>query len=202
MTGSRIRLVVGLGNPGPQYQRTRHNAGFWFVEELARRHGAAFRAEHRGQCEAAEIRVDGTVVHLLKPLLFMNCSGLPVHMYARYRNIAPPEILVAHDELDFAPGVAKLKVGGSHGGHNGLRDLIAVLGSQEFVRLRLGIGRAPSNDRGAAYVLSRPNGDDDSAIQSAIARGLEVLPLLVAGDLAAAMNRLNASGLRGKCLEG
>jgi len=192
MGASRIKLIVGLGNPGPQYQRTRHNAGFWLVDELARRYGAVFRAEHRGQCDAAEISVAGMAVHLVKPQLFMNRSGLPVQTYARYRNILPAEMLVAHDELDFKPGAAKLKVGGGHGGHNGLRDLIAVLGTSDFVRIRLGIGRAPSSDRGAAYVLAKPCVEEDIAIRSAIDRAADLLPMLVEGDVAAAMNALNA----------
>ncbi|RYU59434.1 aminoacyl-tRNA hydrolase [Methylolobus aquaticus] len=187
-----IRLIVGLGNPGVQYERTRHNAGFWFVEEVARRHGGTFRSENRGQCEAAEIAVNGRVVHLLKPLLFMNRSGLPVQTYARYRNISPAEILVVHDELDFAPGVAKLKLGGGHGGHNGLRDLIAVLATADFPRLRLGIGRAPSKEGGAAYVLAKAPASEEEAIRAAVGRVADSLPTLIAGDLAAAMNALNA----------
>jgi PTH1 family peptidyl-tRNA hydrolase len=192
MAPSRIRLIVGLGNPGLQYERTRHNAGFWFVEELARRHGGVFRSENRGQCEVAEIVLEGSVVPVLKPSLFMNRSGLPVQTYARYRNISPAEILVAHDELDFPPGVAKLKLGGGHGGHNGLRDLIAVLGTPDFSRIRLGIGRAPSKEGGAAYVLAKAPPDEEAAIRTAIGRVADSIPVLIAGDLGGAMNALNA----------
>lgn len=192
MAPARIRLIIGLGNPGLQYERTRHNAGFWFVEELARRHGGVFRSENRGQCQVAEITLDGSVIPVLKPSLFMNRSGLPVQAYARYRNISPEGILVAHDELDFAPGVAKLKLGGGHGGHNGLRDLIAVLGTQGFPRIRLGIGRAPSKEDGAAYVLAKAPPDEEAAIRVAIGRVADSIPAMIAGDFAAAMNELNA----------
>ena len=191
---SRVKLIVGLGNPGAQYERTRHNAGFWFVDELARRYGGTFRGDRRSHCEATEIMVDGkAAVHLLKPQLFMNRSGLPVQVYAGYRNILPAEILVAHDELDFPPGVAKLKLGGGHGGHNGLRDLMAVLGNAGFARVRLGIGRAVSDDA-AAYVLSKPAPDEERSIKEAIGRVVELLPTLVLGGVGAAMNTLNASG--------
>lgn len=189
---SRIRLVVGLGNPGVPYQRTRHNAGFWFVDELASRYGGQFRSEYRGQCETAAIEVGGAVLWLLKPQLYMNRSGTPVLTYSRYRNIRPEEMLVAHDELDFAPGVARLKVGGGHGGHNGLRDLIAGFGGGGFARVRLGIGRAPSGDRGADYVLSKPTAEEDRAIRGAIGRVAELFPVIAAGDFSVAMNALNA----------
>jgi PTH1 family peptidyl-tRNA hydrolase len=191
---NRIRLIVGLGNPGAQYQRTRHNAGFWLVDELARVHGAGFRAESRGQVEAASIDVAGAPVYLVKPLLFMNRSGLPVLTYSRYRNIAPTELLVAHDELDFEPGTARLKLGGGHGGHNGLRDLASVLGNPGFARVRLGIGRAPSRDDAAGYVLSKPSAEDDAAIREAIGRVVELIPRIVSGDFSVAMNELNTRG--------
>jgi PTH1 family peptidyl-tRNA hydrolase len=192
-----IKLIVGLGNPGAQYQRTRHNAGFWLLDELAGRSGVRFRSESRGQAESASIVVGDAAVHLLKPLLFMNRSGLPVLTVSRYRNIRPDEILVAHDELDFEPGIVRLKVGGGHGGHNGLRDLIAALGTPTFARIRLGIGHAPSRDHTASYVLAKPGAEDEAAIREAVCRVVDVFPRIVSGDIAGVMNELNSRNVIG-----
>lgn len=189
---SRVKIVAGLGNPGGQYQRTRHNAGFWFLDELADRWTARFRSDPRFQAETATVDLAGHGLHLLKPMGFMNRSGQAVAAFARYHKVPAEQILVVHDELDFEPGVVRLKVGGGHGGHNGLRDVIAVLGVAGFVRLRLGIGRPTDSRPMADYVLSRPPGADEQAIHEAIRRGLERLPAMCGGDLASAMNQLNA----------
>jgi len=190
--GFRLKLLVGLGNPGIQYQRTRHNAGFWFLGELSLRNGVRFRSEARLQGETAVVDGPGGLVHLLKPMTYMNRSGHPVAMFARYHRVQPGEILVAHDELDFEPGVVRLKIGGGHGGHNGLRDIIANLGSADFVRLRLGIGHPVDRAVTAAYVLASPPPEDRRAILEALQRAIDVMPVLLSGDLSAAMNRLNA----------
>lgn len=189
---SNLKVVVGLGNPGSQYQRTRHNAGFWFLDELATCGGAKFRTDPRSQGETAAIDLGGKVLHLLKPMTFMNRSGQAVATFARYHKVQPREILVVHDELDFVPGVLRLKVGGGHGGHNGLRDIIAVLGNSDFVRLRLGIGRPADRRPMADYVLSKPAEVDERAIHDAIRRGVDCVASICSGDLMRVMNQLNA----------
>ncbi len=190
--GSGVKLLVGLGNPGAQYERTRHNVGFWLVDELAYRFGVKFRADARCRAEAAAANRSGGALLLVKPMGYMNRSGQAVATIARYYKVPVEQILVVHDDLDFEPGVVRLKVGGGHGGHNGLRDIIAVLGSSGFVRLRLGIGR-PSDGRPTAdYVLSRPPEEQERAIHDAIRRALELLPAICDGDLALAMNQLNS----------
>lgn len=194
---SELKLLVGLGNPGVQYQRTRHNAGFWLLDEVALRLGVKFRNEPRCQAETATACGPSGALLLLKPMGFMNRSGQAVVTMARYLKLPAEQILVAHDDLDFEPGVVRLKIGGGHGGHNGLRDIIAVLGSAGFLRLRLGIGR-PSDQRPSAdYVLSKPPEPEERAIHNAIQRAVELLPSICAGDVAPAMNRLNSSGSAG-----
>lgn len=188
-----VRLIVGLGNPGSQYQRTRHNAGFWFLDRLAEVCGSRFRHESRWQAEVATAEVAGAGVQLLKPMGFMNRSGQALAAVARYHKAAPEQILVVHDELDFEPGVVRLKVGGGHGGHNGLRDVIALLGSPAFIRLRLGIGRPADVRPVADYVLSKPDSADERLIRNAIERALEHLNALCAGQLDSVMNTLNTA---------
>jgi len=158
-TRSRIRMIVGLGNPGPDYDETRHNAGFWLVDLLARQHGGTFRSERKFNAEAASSRIDGADVLLLKPQTFMNRSGQAVQAACAYLKIPVEEVLVAHDDLDLQPGDARLKLGGGHGGHNGLRDLIAHLGAG-FWRLRLGIGHPGNRAEVIDYVLKRPSRED------------------------------------------
>lgn len=189
---SAVRLVVGLGNPGSQYQRTRHNAGFWFLDELASRWTARFRSDPRCQAESATAELSGHSVHLLKPMGFMNRSGQSVAVFARYHKVPAEQILVVHDELDFEAGVVRLKLSGGHGGHNGLRDIIAALGTAGFIRMRVGIGRPPAVWPVTNYVLSRPTDEEERAIHAAIQRGLQQLPLLCDGNLSLAMNELNA----------
>jgi len=199
MSGVALKLIVGLGNPGPEYARTRHNAGFFFVDELARRHGGTFRSEPRHQGELAKVRIDGTEVWLLKPMSFMNRSGGPVHSVAGFYKVPVESVLVAYDELDFDAGVIRLKQGGGAGGHNGMRDVIAQMGDQ-FWRLRIGIGHP--GDRAAVlnYVLGRPSGEDSRLIDEAIGAGADVVPALISEGGQKAMHRLhtwNASSAAG-----
>jgi PTH1 family peptidyl-tRNA hydrolase len=184
-----IDLIVGLGNPGSQYARTRHNVGFWLLDQLAAS-GADLRVESKFQAEVGTLKFGGRRVALLKPTTYMNLSGQAVGAYARYYKIQPAAILVVHDELDLAPGTVRLKRGGGHGGHNGLRDITAQLGT-EFLRLRLGIGHPGSADKVVEYVLGNPPTDDRLAIEDAISRGLAVMPEIVSGQTDKIMNQLN-----------
>ena len=196
MAGLPLRLIVGLGNPGPTYARTRHNAGFDFLDELARRTGASLRREARHQCELARASIDGADVWLLKPMTFMNLSGQAVGSLAGFHRIPPSSILVAHDELDFPPGVVRLKEGGGAGGHNGLRDIMARLGD-EFWRLRIGIGHP--GDRGAVldYVLGRPPAAEAGLIHEAVLAAVDAVPVMLTDGAQKAMNRLHARGAAG-----
>jgi PTH1 family peptidyl-tRNA hydrolase len=190
---SRIQLIVGLGNPGTQYEQTRHNAGFWFVEAVARRHGGSFRSENKFHGEACKVRVEGEELWLLKPMTFMNKSGQAIAALARFYKIPPEAILVAHDELDLPPGEIRLKQGGGHGGHNGLRDTIAQLGnSKDFQRLRIGIGHPGHSSQVTGYVLGRAPSDEQIEMENAIERALDVLPLAIGGELQKAMNQLHS----------
>lgn len=189
-----LQLVIGLGNPGPRYAETRHNAGFWFVDRLAGIHSARYSTESKFQGEVARLRGAGLDCWLLKPGTFMNDSGSPVQSFMHYYNVPPEQTLIVHDEVDFAPGTARLKRGGGHGGHNGLRDIIERTGSSEFQRLRFGVGH-PGGDRDAvvSYVLNRPSAAERELIDTAIGRALEVMPLVLAGELEKAMTELHSS---------
>ena len=193
-----LRLIVGLGNPGAEHLRTRHNAGFWLVDALAQREGARFGSESKLRGETAKIVLDGQPLWLLKPTTFMNASGASVAAALRYWKIAPEEMLVVHDDLDLPPGTARLKFDGGHGGQNGLRDLFAHVGHGKFYRLRLGIGHPGHKDRVTGWVLGRPSGADEAEIVDAIARSLDVLPLAVAGGFEEAMQRLHVSRGEGR----
>jgi len=188
-----IRLVVGLGNPGKEYERTRHNAGFWLVERFASSKGIALRKD--GKFKALVGQIQGTsaagAAWLLLPQSFMNASGQPVQMLAGFFRIKPDEILVIHDELDFPPGVAKLKQGGGIAGHNGLKDISQRLATHEYWRLRIGVGKPPADSEGADYVLQRPPAEERAAIDSVIEKALEVLPLCLTGDMQGAMHKLH-----------
>ena len=188
-----LRLIVGLGNPGPEHARTRHNAGFWFIDALAQQVGARFGLDSKLFGETAKIEVAGQSVWLLKPATFMNLSGKSVAALARFFKIAPEEILVAHDELDFEPGVVKLKRGGSHGGHNGLRDIHAQLGSSDYWRLRIGIGHPGARADVVGWVLKKPAPEQRSAIEDAIAHALRSAPLLLAGDMDRATQQMHTT---------
>ena len=190
-----IRLVVGLGNPGKEYERTRHNAGFWLLERFASANGINLRKDVK--FKALVGRVEGAAnagsagQWLLLPQSFMNLSGQPVQMLAGFFRIKPDEILVVHDELDFPPGTVKLKQGGGIAGHNGLKDISQRLATHDYWRLRLGVGKPPAGEEGADYVLQKPSAEDRAAIDAAIARAIEVMPLFFSGDMQGAMLKLH-----------
>jgi PTH1 family peptidyl-tRNA hydrolase len=187
-----LELIVGLGNPGGKYDKTRHNAGFWFLDRLAARYGVSFRADSKFHGEAATIRHGGRQVTLLKPTTFMNNSGLAVSAAARFYKLPVEHILIAHDELDLPPGTARLKRGGGHGGHNGLRDM-AALGSPDFWRLRLGIGHPGDKNQVIDYVLKQPGKTDRELIDAAIDKSLDVLDLMLDGQMEKAMHKLHSA---------
>ncbi len=183
-----IRLLVGLGNPGKEYERTRHNAGFWLVERFALANGVMLRKDAKFQALVG--RHDAAF--LLLPQGFMNASGRAVQMLAGFFKIKPEEILVVHDELDFAPGVARVKQGGGIAGHNGLKDISQRLASHEYWRLRIGIGHPGDKDGVADYVLHKPSAEDKAAIDQAIERALQVIPQMLAGDMQSATQKLHS----------
>jgi PTH1 family peptidyl-tRNA hydrolase len=188
-----IRLIVGLGNPGAEYEQTRHNAGFWLVDQLA---GHRLSREARFHGLAAKMQIAGNEVWLLEPQTFMNRSGQSVGALARFYKIAPEEVLVIHDELDLAPGVAKLKKGGSSGGHNGLKDITAALGTQDYWRLRIGIGHPRTlglQQPVADFVLHRPRKEEQQLIDEAIAKSEQIIPQLCEGKFEAATMQLHTS---------
>ena len=188
-----IRLVVGLGNPGKEYERTRHNAGFWLVERSAGATGVTLRKDPKfkalvGRMEGGTERLGAW---LLLPQSFMNLSGQPVQMLAGFFKIKPDEILVVHDELDFPPGTARIKQGGGIAGHNGLKDISQRLATHDYWRLRLGVGKPPAGAEGADYVLQKPSAEERAAIDAAIQNSIGVLPQCLSGDMQGAMNRLH-----------
>jgi len=193
-----IRLLVGLGNPGPEYEATRHNAGFWWVDAAARKLGATLAPERSYHGLVARVNRREGPVWLLEPQTYMNLSGKSVAALARFFKIAPEEILVAHDELDLQPGQMKLKQGGSHAGHNGLKDMAAQLGSADFWRLRLGIGHPGVRAEVVDYVLRKPASEQREAIEQNIARSLDALDLLLAGEMERAMMKVHAKPPRPK----
>ena len=186
-----LRLIVGLGNPGPEHARTRHNAGFRFVDALAEKEGVRFGLESKLFGETARVHVGSEAIWLLKPATFMNLSGKSVTAALRYWKIDPEEALLAHDELDLAPGTARLKFDGGHGGQNGLRDTMQLLGNGKFHRLRIGIGHPGHKDKVTGWVLGKPGKDDEILIGRAIDEAIDVLPLAVAGNFMDAMTRLH-----------
>lgn len=186
-----VRLIVGLGNPGAEYQDTRHNAGFWFVDRVARTGSAKFRHESRFHGEVARVLMEGQDIWLLKPGTYMNESGRAVAAMAHFHRVAPEQILVVHDELDLPPGGVKLKKGGGAAGHNGLKDLLLALDSPDFWRLRVGIGHPGQRHRVVDYVLHRPAKDEQEAIDAALERALDILPLLVRGQAEMALTHLH-----------
>jgi len=181
--------VVGLGNPGKEYERTRHNAGFWLVERFASATGVTLRKDPK--FKALVGRHDSASAWLLLPQSFMNLSGQPVQMLAGFFKIKPEEILVVHDELDFPPGTARIKQGGGIAGHNGLKDISQRLATHDYWRLRLGVGKPPAGAEGADYVLQKPSAEDRAAIDAAIEKALSALPLCFSGDLQGAMLKLH-----------
>ena len=194
-----IRLLAGLGNPGPEYESTRHNAGFWWLDAVAHTLGTRLAFDRTYQGLVARVNLPGREpLWLVEPQTFMNLSGKSVAGLARFFKIAPQEILVAHDELDLLPGQVKLKQGGSHAGHNGLKDIVAQLGSADFWRLRLGIGHPGVKAEVVHYVLKKPSQADREAIAACSAKTLDALDLLLAGDMEKAMMKVHAKPPRPK----
>jgi PTH1 family peptidyl-tRNA hydrolase len=188
-----IKLIVGLGNPGQQYEKNRHNAGFLFLDCLLSQSKQTWVREVKLQGWLANIQISNQKIILLKPETFMNRSGQSVGLVTRYYKITAEEVLVVHDELDFAAGLVKLKQGGGHAGHNGLRDIIAHLGSKDFYRLRIGIGRPLAEKSVADYVLSNPSKVEMNLITRAIENSQLYLPRIIVGDTAAVMNELHSN---------
>ncbi len=188
-----IRLIVGLGNPGREYESTRHNVGFVWLDELAREYKFNFNMETKFHGLSARGKVAEDELWLLKPQTFMNLSGRAVGALAQFYKITPAEILVVHDELDLAPGIARLKLGGGHGGHNGLKDIIAQLGTKDFWRLRIGIGHPGDRNEVSNYVLGTARREERDLIDAAIQRSLALAPLIIAGKLEAAMLKLHSA---------
>ena len=193
-----IRLLVGLGNPGPEYEATRHNAGFWFIDEVARKLGATLVPERSHFGLVARVNRPDGPLWLLEPMTFMNLSGKAVASLARFFKIAPGEILVAHDELDLMPGQAKIKLGGSHAGHNGLKDIHAQLGSADYWRLRLGIGHPGVKAEVINYVLRKPPLAEREAIEKISERAVDALDLILASEMERAMMKVHAKPPRPK----
>jgi PTH1 family peptidyl-tRNA hydrolase len=188
---SGIRLIAGLGNPGPEYLRNRHNAGFWFADVLATGEGQRFGFENRLHAEACRVPIGGEQVRVVKPDTFMNESGRAVVAALNYWKLVPEELLVVHDDLDLPPGTARLKFDGGHGGQNGVRDIMAQLGHGKFHRLRIGIGHPGDRNHVTPWVLGNPSAVDEDLMLDAITHALHVLPLAVAGDFNEATKRLN-----------
>lgn len=192
MLQAGIQLIVGLGNPGPQYADTRHNAGFWLVDRIAERAGVELRPEAKFHGLFGRVALPDGDLWLLKPATFMNHSGRSVAAVCRYFDLDPGSVLVAYDELDLPVGTIKLKQGGGHAGHNGLRDTMAALGSRDFWRLRIGIGHPGIKEQVVSYVLSRPSRADAEAILGSLGEAESCLGALMAGEFQRVMNRLHA----------
>ncbi|MDX8386414.1 MAG: aminoacyl-tRNA hydrolase [Gallionella sp.] len=188
-----IRLIVGLGNPGREYEGNRHNVGFWWVDELAGSQNINFKSENKFHGVTARGHLHGHEVWLLKPQTFMNRSGRAVSALAQFYKILPEEIMVVHDELDLPPGVARLKKGGGHGGHNGLKDTIAHLGTKDFWRLRIGIGHPGERSEVSNYVLGNPRREDRELIDEAMKKAQGVAHLIIEGKAEAAMLKLHSA---------
>ena len=185
-----IRIIAGLGNPEDRYERTLHNAGFWFADALARKFGGHFRYEKKFDAEICRVKIHGEDVWLVKPQSYMNHSGPPVRGMLDYYQLQPAELLVAHDEIDLLPGTVRLKDSGGHGGHNGIRDVIRHCGA-DFLRLRLGVGHPGEKEKVTGYVLKPGSADVEAAIERNIDDAIGVLPELVDGNINAAMKKLH-----------
>lgn len=183
-------MIAGLGNPEERYERTLHNAGFWFVDELARRAGVAFKYEKRFDAEVCKISLVGNDIWLMKPQSYMNLSGGPIRGVLDYYRLRAEKLLVAHDEIDLPTGTVKLKTGGGHGGHNGIRDVIQHCG-RDFARLRLGVGHPGQKDKVTGYVLKKASSDVEAAILKNVDEAADVMDLLVESGLSAAMKKLH-----------
>ncbi len=185
-----IRIIAGLGNPEDKYERTLHNAGFWFVDALAQKYGGSFRYEKKFDADYCKVNLHGENVWLVKPQSYMNLSGGPIRAFMDYYRLKINQLLVAHDEIDLPPGTTRLKKGGGHGGHNGIRDVIQHCGA-EFIRLRLGVGHPGEKSRVTNHVLKRGSADVERTVEDDILRAMEVMPLLLDDDLNAAMKALH-----------
>ena len=186
-----IALIAGLGNPGDKYAMTRHNVGLWFIEKLQRAYSIHFSLEKKFKAETGQFSYNGKNIRVIVPNTFMNLSGEAIAPMCSFFRISPSNVLVVHDELDFEPGTVKLKVGGGHGGHNGLRDIISRLGSNDFVRLRIGIGHPGNSNQVSNYVLKRPNHADSEKIESAIDQAIAVVPDIFNGNYQKIMDVLH-----------
>ena len=194
MAEPAVKLIVGLGNPGPEYADTRHNAGAWLVDRLAHQAGGHWTREDKFHGHTSRITLNGADLRLLVPATYMNLSGKSVGAMATFYKILPEEILVVHDELDLPPGTAKLKRGGGHGGHNGLKDILRALGNNpNFLRLRVGIGHPGQASLVTGFVLGKPPRPELELIEQSIDKALDALPHLVRGDLTKAMNHLHTN---------
>ncbi|MBT5219831.1 MAG: aminoacyl-tRNA hydrolase [Woeseia sp.] len=187
---THLTIIAGLGNPEERYERTLHNAGFWFVDELARRAGVAFKYEKRFDAEVCKISLVGNDIWLVKPQSYMNLSGGPIRGVLDYYRLRAEKLLVAHDEIDLPTGTVKLKTGGGHGGHNGIRDVIQHCG-RDFARLRLGVGHPGQKDKVTGYVLKKASSDVEAAILKNVDEAADVMDLLVESGLSAAMKKLH-----------
>ena len=186
-----IKLICALGNPGDQYAQTRHNAGFWFLGKLSSAENFGLSQSNRFKALVGEYRHNDQVIRLLAPQTFMNKSGEALVPFAKFYQVAPEEILVVHDEIDLPPGITRFKTGGGHGGHNGLRDIIRLLCNGDFHRLRVGVGHPGEKSKVVSYVLNRPTSAEALLIDASLDRVLAVLPRIIEGDFAAAMNELH-----------
>ncbi|NOQ80240.1 MAG: aminoacyl-tRNA hydrolase [Gammaproteobacteria bacterium] len=188
---NNIQIIAGLGNPGNEYERTRHNAGFWFIDQLISQYNLTLKSEAKFLGDVAKLNTPSGNVWLLKPTTFMNRSGQSIARLAQFYKIKPEQILVVHDELDLPPGTVKLKQGGGHGGHNGLRDSIAHLG-KNFYRLRLGIGHPGNKEQVVGFVLGKTPQSEKTLIESSIDKSIDSIELIMQGDMQKAMNQLHA----------
>ena len=189
---NKIKMIVGLGNPGSEYEQTRHNAGFWFIDELAWQYKATLKEEKKFFGSVARISISGSDLWLLKPSTFMNRSGQAVAALAQFYKIKPEEILVVHDELDIPCGRIKFKLGGGNGGHNGIKDIQARLGTPDFYRLRLGIDHPGDRNLVVGYVLNKPSPEHRQQIDEAINKSLKAVPMLLAGEWEEAVRFLHS----------
>ena len=187
---TQLSIIAGLGNPEDRYERTLHNAGFWFVDAVARKYGGQFRYEKKFDAEICKVGIAGKEVWLVKPQSYMNHSGGPVRAALDYYRVRPNALLVAHDEIDLPPGTVRLKMGGGHGGHNGIRDVIRHCGS-DFLRLRIGVGHPGEKDKVTGYVLKRASSDVEALVERNVDEAVAVLPLLLSDGLNAAMKKLH-----------
>ena len=187
---SNLSIIAGLGNPESKYERTLHNAGFWFVDAVARKYGGEFRYEKKFDCDYCRVNIKGDDVWLVKPQNYMNQSGPPIRAMLDYYRLKSRDLLVAHDEIDLPPGTVRLKQGGGHGGHNGIRDVMRHCGA-DFMRLRIGVGHPGEKDKVTGYVLKRGSSDVEAAVEANIDEALDVLPLLLDDGLNAAMKALH-----------